>query len=79
MSELLDRMPEIATDNTAVSSTAITTVSDVEPPEIVKIELPEPPKDISGITITRNDTVITIPPDSSSEHIRIIMEALMHA
>lgn len=53
--------------------------SHVPTPEIVKLELPEPQESVGGITITRNDTVITIPSDSSTEHIRIIMEALMHA
>lgn len=79
MSELLDHVPEPVTDDASVSSAAITTVSHVPTPEIVKLELPEPQESVGGITITRNDTVITIPSDSSTEHIRIIMEALMHA
>lgn len=51
--------------------------------EIVKVEMKESldnlHTDSLGITITRDDTVINIKPDSNLEHIKIVMEAILHA
>ena len=48
-------------------------------PEFVRVGMPKAAGDSSGIKIKLDSAEISISPDASSEHVRMVLEAIAHA
>ena len=48
-------------------------------PEFVRVDLPRPTGRSSGINIKLESAKISISPDASNEHVRMVLEAIAHA
>ena len=48
-------------------------------PEFVRVSLPKSVGSSSGIRIKLNSAEISISPDASNEHVRMVLEAIAHA
>ena len=48
-------------------------------PEFVRVDLPRPTGRSSGINIKLESAEISISPDASNEHVRMVLEAIAHA